>query len=381
MFYVTDPGTRDDMSDDTGTVVTVDGRIEPDELGVTLPHEHTFIDLVEAWFDLPSSAVDRRIAREPVALENLRHVRRNPLDNKDNGRLESFEEAVEEFSRFANAGGTTVVDVTPKNTGGDPERVRAVGRATGLQFVHGTSYYTRSAHPRRVDDATVEELAAEFASDVREGIGDTDVRAGLIGEIGLSNRIHEDEEKVLRAGAQAALRTGAPVNVHPPGRRPEAHQDYTYPSSRWALDVLDIFAEEGLPADRVVMSHMDRTRFELDPDSLEYQRAVADRGAYLEYDLWGLDLFQEKYGNGWPSDPERLDAVTELIDDGYLSNLLFSHDVCMKVQRTRYGGFGYAHLLENVVPMLRERGVSRDQLDTVLVENPERVLRFAEPAD
>lgn len=367
------------MSRDTGTVVTVEGRINPDDVGVTLPHEHTFIDLIEAWFDPPSSAYERKLSREPVSLENLWYLKRNPLDNKDNGRLESVEKAIDELGLYHRAGGNTVVDVTPKNTGGDPRRVRAVARATGLQFVQGTAYYTRLAHPNHVRTASVEDLADEFVSDVRQGIDDTDIRAGIVGEIGLSDTIHEDEKKTLRAGARAAARTGAPLNVHPPGRRREAHQDFTYPSSKWGLDVLDIVEEEGLLADRVVISHMDRTRFELEPDSLDYQRQVADRGAYVEYDLWGMELFQEKFGNGWPSDQERVDAVLALIDDGYAENLLFSHDICMKVQRREYGGFGYAHILENVAPTLRDRGVADGTVETILVENPRRMLRFDEP--
>ena len=367
------------MSEDAGFVVTTEGRVEPEQLGVTLAHEHLFIDLIEAWFSLPASAVDRARSREPVSLDNLAWIRRNPLDNQDNGRLESAEEAIDELSRFQRAGGETIVDVTPKNVGGDPERVRAVGRAAGLQTVHGTAYYTHPAHPPHVETSSVDELADEFVADVRHGIDDTDVRAGLIGEIGVSGTIHPQEETVLRAAARAAARTGAPVNVHPPGRMPEAHQEFTYPSSKWALDVLDILEEEGLPADRVVISHMDRTRFEFESDSLDYQCEVADRGAYIEYDLWGTELYQERFHNGWPSDAERIDAVAKLIDDGYASKLLFSHDVCMKVQRRAYGGFGYAHLLENVASMLRAHGVATETFERIVAQNPGKALVFEEP--
>lgn len=369
------------MSQDTGSVVTVEGRVPPDDLGVTLPHEHLFIDLIEAWFDAPNSAYERSLAHEEVSLDNLWFVRRNPLDNRDNGRLESVEEAIDELSYFHRAGGKTVVDVTPKHTGGDPQRVRAVCRDVGVQAVHGTAYYTRPAHPSHVDSASIEELTAEFVSDVRDGIDETNIRAGIVGEIGLSGRIHDQEEKVLRAGAKAAAKTGAPLNVHPPGRTSDAHQNFTYPTSKWALDILDIVEGEGLPAERVVFSHMDRSRFELESEPLSYQRQVADRGAYLEYDLWGTELFLEKYDNGWPSDPERIDAVTELVADGYENRLLFSHDVCMKIQRRQYGGFGYGHLLENVVPTLRNRGISRETLETILVDNPGDVLQFDEPRD
>lgn len=363
------------MSDDAGAVVTVDGPIDPDDLGVTVTHEHTFLDLEEAWYDEPDSAYERSLAREPVSLENLWYVRRNPQQHLDNVRLGSLSEAVEEVSQFRRGGGDAVVDVTPKNTGGDPERVRAVARETGVTYVHGTAFYTRPAHPDRIDDMTVDEIADEFVDDVAEGIDDTTVRAGVIGEIGVSGHIHEQEETVLRAGARAARRCGAPLNVHPPGRTPHSQRDRTYPPSRWGLEILDVVEEEGLAPERVVMSHMDRTTY-MDVD---YQKELADRGAYLEYDLWGTELYFEQWNDSYPSDTRRLDAVLELLDAGQGSRLLFSHDVCYKIQRRRYGGYGYAHVPENVVPMLRSRGVSQERIDDVLVENPRRVLTFDEP--
>lgn len=364
------------MSDDTGSVVTVDGRIDPTEMGVTLPHEHTFVDMVEAWFHPPESAVDRRLAREPVALDNLWYVRRHPQQHEDNMRIDDVDETVEEVTRAKRAGVETIVDVTPKCMGGDPERVRAVARETGLHYVHGTAYYTRAAHPSGIDDRDQAEIAAEFVDDVQNGIDGTDVRAGIIGEIGLSERIHEQEEKVLRAAATAALETGAQLTVHPPGRSPNAQQGRTYPTSRWGGDVLDIVGEIGLPPERVVICHMDRTLFE----DIEYQKELADRGAFIEYDLWGTEFYHEEYDDGYLSDAQRIDAVQELIDAGCGSNLLFSHDLCMKIQRTKYGGFGYAHLLENVIGMLEGRGIDRGVIDGILVDNPREMLTFAEPA-
>ncbi|MDX1746175.1 MAG: amidohydrolase family protein [Halobacteriales archaeon] len=323
----------------------------------------------------PETAVERRIAEEPVSLENLWYVRRHPQQHRENMRLDSLEEAVSEVSRAKRAGVDAVVDVTPKHIGGDPEGVRAVARETGLTYVHGTAYYLQSAHPPGIADRSVEDLADEFSSDIRTGIGETDVRAGLVGEIGLSDTIYPDEEKVLRAGARAACRTGAPLMVHPPGRTPTAQRGRTYPSSRWGLDILDIVAEEGLPADRVVICHMDRTLYE----QLEYQEELADRGAYIEYDLWGTELYHEEYDDGYLADAQRIDAVMHLIEEGFADRLLFSHDVCLKLQRTAYGGFGYAHLPENVLPMLRGRGVDSDVLTQITVENPARLLTFGEP--
>jgi phosphotriesterase-related protein len=222
---------------------------------------------------------------------------------------------------------------------------------------------------------SIDELRAEFVSDVRDGIGDTDVRAGVIGEIGLSGHIHETEEKVLRAAARAAVETGAPLAVHPPGRTPRSQRDRTYPSSRWGLDILDIVAEEGLPPDRVAMCHMDRTIYE----DLSYQRTLADRGAYLEYDLWGHELYLDRYDDAYMSDTQRLEFTTTLIEDGYASNLLFSQDVCNKVQYTEYGGDGYAHVPRNVSTMLRGRGIDSSTVDRILETNPREWLTFAEP--
>ncbi len=363
------------MTDDAGSIVTVTGPIDPEALGVTLCHEHLFIDTVDALYTEPDSAIDRRLARQPVSMETLPYVRRNAMQHRDNVRLDSMEEAIDEMSKFVRAGGEAIVDVTPKNAGEDPEAVRAVARETGVTVVHGTAHYVRPVHPERIDRMSVAEIADEFVDDVENGIDDTDVRAGLIGEIGLSGHIHEAERKVTRAAARAALRTGASVSFHPPGRTEHSQRDRTYPTSRWCLEVLDLVEAEGLAPERVVMGHMDRTIFE----DLSYQRELAERGAYLEYDLWGMEASLDQYGDAYMSDAQRLSFVTELIEDGYADRLLFSHDVYTKLQRTAYGGFGYAHVLENVVPLLEKRGVDTDVIDRILIESPRSMLTFAEP--
>jgi phosphotriesterase-related protein len=365
------------MSQDSGRIITVDGPIEPDEVGVTLPHEHVFVNTADAWYQPPSSAPERRMAEEPLSIEHLGFVNRNLYSHRDNMRLDSVETQVEEVTRFLRAGGSTIVDLTPKNIGRDPERVRGVARETGLQFVHGTGYYTRSVHPDYLDDMSDDEIEAEFVSDVREGIGDTDVRAGIVGELGVSERVHDAEERVVRAGARAARRTGVALNIHTPGRTPYSQRDRTYPPSRWALELLDVVEEEGLPPERVVMSHLDRTIYE----DLSYQKELADRGAYVEYDLWGLEAYLEEYNDGLPSDIRRMEWATELIADGYHDRLLLSHDTWSKMQLRTYGGYGYAHVVENVVPMLEANGVSDEQIEEILIENPKRVLTVVDPEE
>jgi phosphotriesterase-related protein len=356
---------------DAGSAVTVEGRVDPETLGITLPHEHLFSSWPEK-FDQPDSAYERKLAREPISLDNLWYVRRNPSQHRENLRLESMDDAVAEVMHFHRAGGDTIVDVTPKGTSADPARVRGVGRETGLNFVHGTAFYTRDSHPDRVDTSTVDDLAAEFVSDVTDGIDDTRVRAGIIGEIGTSGDIHEQEEKVLRAGARASLETGAPVSVHPPSDR-----DPEWPPSRRALQVLDILEEEGLPLDRVVICHMDQSKWL--GGSMKYQREILDRGAFVEFDLFGHEGYFPEAEDAQPSDVDRAEYVAELVEDGYTNRLLLSQDIFLKHLRRTYGGHGYAHILTNVLPMLGGAGVPDDAVEQILTTNPQRMLTFAQP--
>lgn len=361
------------MSEHTGRVVTTEGAVTPSSIGFTLPHEHVFIDFNKAQSSASSDS-KYSIIDETVSIDNLWHVRRNPMQYEDNRRLADAQTAREELDRFVQSGGETIVDVTPKHIG-DPQRVRNITRDVGVNCIHGTAVYTELFHHDRIAQLSVEDLCAEFVNDVYSGIDETDVRAGVIGEIGLSGHIHDDEERVLRAAARAAAETGAPLSVHPPGRTPHSQRSRSYPSSRWGLNILDIIEEEGLPANRVALCHMDRTVYE----DICYQRQLADRGAYIEYDLWGHELYLSQYNDAYMSDSQRLDFTTSLISDGYEEQLLFSQDVCNKVQYTAYGGYGYAHIPRNVQSMLRGRGVDGSTIEMICTQNPQSWLTFASP--
>ncbi len=362
--------------------MTVDGIIAPEELGRTMTHEHVFIDLSN-WYTDPGSAYRRAQAENPVTMENLSELRRNPMASKDNLLLGSMEEAVDEVGMFRDVGGDTIVEVTPKGPPGqDPEQLRLVSRRTGVQLIQGTAYYVRTAHPDGLDERSEQSIEDEFVSDVRDGIDETDVQAGIIGEIGLStdadSEIYDTELTVLKAAARAAVRTGASLSIHPPGRKKVAQRGRTYPTSRWSLEVLDIVEEQGLPADRVVMGHMDRTLYE----DIDYLKQLAERGPYLEFDLFGSEFYYDHWDDGYPADEWRIETIAELVDEGHLSQILLSHDVCQKIQRVNYGGFGYAHVIDNVVPMFEQLGgLDGDQIQTMLVDNPREMLTFAEPEE
>ena len=366
LFPSAEPG------DDAGRIVTVDGPVDPEDVGPILPHEHVFGDFTDK-FDRPATAVDRAKSREPITLENLVWVRNNVTNHEETLRLDSIADAIEEVRHFLRAGGDLIVDVTPKNVGGDPKRVRSVARETGVRFVHGTAFYVHYSHPDRVSDMDVDDIADEFVDDVLTGIDETGVRAGIIGEIGASERIRPEEEKVIRGGARAARRTGAALSIHPPFHRNEAD-----PTSKRALWCLDLVEEEGLPPERVVLCHRDQSKW-LESD-LRYQKKIAQRGAYVEFDLFGHpEAYHEIVDDAQPSDLDRVKYVEEMISAGYGDRLLLSHDAFLKTVLRKYGGHGYAHLLENVFPVLRARGIDDLTLQQLVIENPRRVLTFAEP--
>lgn len=366
------------MGIDSGSILTVTGPIDPEELGVTLPHEHLFADWTDRY-EPPESASDRRRSCEPITLENLGFVHKNKSAHEGNLRLDSYDEAIDEMTHYRNVGGQALVEVTPKNVASDPTQLRHLARQTGLNVVHGTAYYNKrnSELPDRLSTAAIEDIEAEFVSDIREGIDDTDVYAGLVGEIGLSDEIYDIEEKVLRAGARAAVATGVALMVHPPGGSARSLRDGTYSSARWGLEILDIVEEEGLDPSRVILAHQDRSRWH---DDLENQKAIADRGAYIEYDLFNgkLTHFKANSGDAYPSDVERAEHIVELIESGYGSRLLLSQDIYLKIHRRAYGGFGYTHILENVVPILRALDATDQQIDRLLIDNPRDVLTIRE---
>jgi phosphotriesterase-related protein len=191
---------------------------------------------------------------------------------------------------------------------------------------------------------------------VREGLDGTDVLPGFIGEVGSSNPVTSQEERVLRAAAQVGAETGTMVAVHltTPGREAPA--------------IVDLLLSEGLPANRIVLCHMDEVLDE------EYHRSVLDRGATVEFDTFG---FEGYFARLWktPSDGEKMTFLARLVELGYRDQIVLGHDVALKCQLQRFGGLGYDHLIKRIVPTLRGHlGFAQEDVDALIVHNPRRLL-------
>ena len=310
-----------------GQVQTVLGPVAPGDLGFTLPHEHTKCSL---WW----------------------------IENRwDYWELIGDEPRInEELAAYKALGGGTLVDVTPIGIGRDLARLARLSEATGLHIVAGAGWYRQAYYPAeaRIDRRSIDDLADEIVQEFVEG----PVRPGIIGEIGTDKPwVTAQEERVFRAAARAALRTGASVTTH-------AVQ------SDVGLAQLSILEDEGLDPARIVIGHCDSH------PRIEHWREIVRRGAHVEADFLGMSFTPlERAG-----EPKVVELISTLLNEGFEKQILLSQDVCHDSQLASYGGNGYTYLQKSFLPRLVEAGVNAATIKMITVENPARLLTLRKPA-
>jgi predicted metal-dependent phosphotriesterase family hydrolase len=305
-------------------VVTVLGPVRPDELGITLSHDHLLSDGWTMTHDYGTIVDDEQLAGEELQL-------------------------------YADAGGGTICDPTCVGLRRDPEALQRISTRTGVKVVMGSGWYREAVYPAELAELSVRALAAQLVVELTTGVGDTGIRAGFIGEIGTERgAISPAQERVFRAAARAHLVTGCPILTH------------TTHFGELALEQLELLREEGVDPSTVIVSHLgDRYRDNVVP-------TVARAGAWLSIDNLGFVA-------GYAPLEVRADNVLQLWKDGFGERILLSNDICNVDQLTRYGGPGYANVIESFVPLLRERGLGDGEIDQMLRVNP--AAAFAYPAD
>jgi phosphotriesterase-related protein len=301
--------------------------VAPGDLGFTLPHEHTKCSL---WW----------------------------IENRwDYWELIGDEPRInEELAAYKGLGGGTLVDVTPIGIGRDLARLARLSQATGLHIVAGAGWYRQAYYPAeaRIDRRSIDDLADEIVQEFVDG----PVRPGIIGEIGTDKPwVTAQEERVFRAAARAALRTGASVTTH-------AVQ------SDVGLAQLTILEDEGLDPARIVIGHCDSH------PRIEHWREIVRRGAHVEADFLGMSFTPlERAG-----EPKVIELISTLLSEGFEKQILLSQDVCHDSQLASYGGNGYTYLQKSFLPRLVEAGVNAATIKTITVENPARLLTLRKPA-
>ena len=317
-------------------IMTVTGPISADELGFTLVHEHIFLDLLpDAW------------------------VGQNYLNDPEVAQID--------LQRYKDAGGVTLVDQT---SGGLRENdhdllidedlnhvkhavaVRQMAENTGLNIILGCGWYRETYYEPRLWRMKTDEIAEEMVRDLTEGIDGTDVRAGFIGEMGAHfNWLSAIEERVLRASARAQIKTNVGLGTH---------------ATRGVqgLDQLDVLEQEGVDLRRVVVAHSGGF------PRHKYHAEIARRGAYISFDRMGNLKSANEFDR-----KRTLRHIKAVIDAGLIKNMVFSHDVCYTTDYTTYGGSGYDFLSTEGLPLLNsEIGLTDEQFNTIMYENPRRLL-------
>lgn len=261
---------------------------------------------------------------------------------------DSFDELAADLRLVYDHGVRNIVDLTNQTMGRDPEYVRRLGEETGISIFLSTGTYLEVYSGPYIEKRSVDELAHEAVRDLTEGIDDTGIKADVIGEIAWSKpEPGVLEYKAWEAYCIAAKRTGALVSTHP------SRGKHMIPQIRYLLD-------HGIPPERIVIGHI-----EFFPD-VETLMKILDSGVTI-----GLDMIGKI---GKERDEYRADLVKKVRDLGKLSQLTLSLDICRKEQLKVNGGYGYVHLFETFIPMLKKRGITDDDLELILKENPRRLL-------
>ncbi|EFX84407.1 hypothetical protein DAPPUDRAFT_187750 [Daphnia pulex] len=347
----------------SGKVQTVTGVVPPSALGKTMVHEHLSMNFDVAFVkpietDVPKSTM-------PFSMETLGWIRYNPYSHQPNLHLNGTEceqAIIAEMKHYHSVGGGSIVECTTHGISRKAQFLYDVSLLTGVNIIAGTGYYVAASQDSKLFVEPIEKLAEVMRTEQTEGCLEAPtIRCGLIGEIGCSYPIHNFEKRVLEAAAIIQNELKCPVSIHP-GRNPAS-----------PAQVLRHFLEAGGKADQVSLCHLDRTLIQD-----EHVFDFAAMGSYLEFDLFGVECshYQLNGQIDMPSDAQRINRLYQLIVEGYGDKLLISHDIHTKHRLVKFGGHGYSHILENIVPRILQRGIDNSSLEKILVENPFRWLTY-----
>ena len=343
--------------DQKGKIQTVLGLIDPQDLGLTMTHEHLLIDF-SVMFNPTPDVTTQRMAHAPVSMENLGWIRQYCYSNLDNLLVLDEDTAIEESTLYQRHGGGAIVDATTIGIGRDPLALARISRGAGVHVVMGAGYYVDAAQPNQINQKDENDIFREITKDIQIGVGNTGIKAGIIGEIGCTWPLMPNEIKVLKASARAQLETGASILIHP-GRDEKA-----------PIEILSILADSGADLSRVIMGHLDRT-----VSSIDILEELADTGCVLEWDLFGNEVsFYQPSDFDMPSDAERLNFIRQMIDIGLGERIVISHDICTKHRLVRYGGHGYGYIPEHIIPRMRNKNFQESEIQAITKDTPARLL-------
>ncbi|MFW6677803.1 phosphotriesterase family protein [Lacrimispora sp. AGF001] len=286
--------------------------------GYTLMHEHITIDL-------------------------------SGIKNDEDCRLDCFEESQNELCRLYELGVRRILDVTNMGMGRNSDYCRLMEENTGIQILSATGFYKEPFLPEFVYTMSVRELARLAIKEISEGIENTGIKASVIGEFGTSkDTFTEMERKVFDSMALAAVQTGAVVTTHTT-------------LGTMALEQAEYLKAEGVKPENIIIGHLDLSQ---NPDTII---SVLKEGVNIGFDTVGK--------NNYCPDTFRAQMLKRIAKEGYLDQVVLSMDITRKSHLKKWGGPGYAYLFETFLPMLQEYGLSEKQIEQLMIDNPNRILK------
>lgn len=262
--------------------------------------------------------------------------------------LDCYRQTVLEMKQLYKKGVRTIWEVTNIGMGRDVDYIQDIEKETGIHFIVSTGCYKDPFITKECQEMTIQELAYLFIKEINEGIDNTGIKAKAIGEIGTSlNTWTQNEKKVFAAAVLAHKETGVPIYTHTT-------------LGTLALEQTQFFKENQCQLDKIVIGHID-----LNGD-VNYIRKVLESGVNVGFDTIGK--------NNYLSDDKRIKFLIELEKQGYLNQIVLSEDLTRKSHLKEFGGIGYSYLFDVFLPRLKEAGMSQASIDTLLIDNPKRIL-------
>ena len=334
---------------------TVNGLVKKSDIGFTLMHEHIFCDL--------RKPVDRNIFfdnQEKISIDNRFEVNYYQNKNLQNLVLDEYEKAVNELNIYREFGGHTIVELSTIGINPERKKLSQISKETGVNIIIGTGHYTNDYLNANSRNSSLEDIQMIMYKHLQEGFEGTNIRAGLIGEIGCSWHLKKSEKKSLQAALEIQDKLGVTLSIHP-GRHKNSPEEIVKFLEKFKVD-----------PSKTIICHIDRTL-----SNLEDILFLLNKGYVLEWDFFGIETSNYWFGKfDLPTDYMRLDLIYELIKKGYKNQITISHDICIKTRLSCYGGHGYSHINKHVVPLMSERGWTENNIEQILIKNPANLLCY-----
>jgi len=361
-------------------IQTVQGRIDPADLGVTSMHEHILYDGTiyrQRFVDmcvLPTQQESLVKADDKVTLENVYFHRQNFNMTWDGVSMDDEEVMTAEVADFKASGGSAMIEVSAPGLRSNLPGIKRISEKTGVHVIATTGLYSEDCWPEKFRSMSTGEYKRYMLDEIENGIEDTSIKPGHI-KLAAEGSPSEQEVKMLRAIAEVSGEAGLSVSLH--------HGPMmTLDSIR---KMMDIVVDAGIDPGRTIMCHMqnsllgaDLKTLVQDPDSrllnLDFNKEVMYRGFIAGHDCFGQDYKLDSFGWHPAVEWQMLAAIYDLCQAGYAGQITMATDTYLKILTRRFGGGGYAHLTSSVLPNLEKVGVSTDDLYQMTVTNPARIL-------